>query len=137
MSNNLQELILEEAFSTIFTSEPQSDLSYLEILKSVDSAQNKFEDYKLYPCFEYGGNEDEHLVSDIRGLEESLQAFVDRITTKQSNYKLEIVITECDLEDFNNIVYNNKNIHWSYPLDGVGLIDVEFISEQEDFDRNQ
>jgi hypothetical protein len=137
MNNNLQELILEEAFATIFTSEPQSDLSYFEILKSVDSAQNKFEDYKLYPCFEYAGNDDESLVSDIRGVEELLQDFADRITTKQSNYKLEIVITEGHLEDFKNVVYSNTNMRWKEPLNGVGLIDVEFISGEESFQRGQ
>jgi len=137
MNNNLKELILEEAFATIFTSEPQSDLSYFEILKLVDSAQNKFEDYKLYPCFDYAGNDDESLVSDIRGVEELLQDFADRITTKQSNYKLEIVITEGHLEDFKNVVYSNTNMRWKEPLKGVGLIDVEFISGEESFQRGQ
>ena len=135
--NNIQELILEEAFANIFTSEPQSNLSYLEILRSVDTGNSSFADHKLYPCSEYAGNEDKHLVSDIRGLEETLQAFVDRLTTKQSNYSLEIVITEDDLENFKEIVYGNTNIRWREPLEGVGLINVEFISSEESFQRGQ
>ena len=135
--SNLHELVLQEAFGTIFTSEPQSYLSYLEILKSVESGKSEFKDYKLYPCFEYAGNEDEHLVSDIRGLEENLQAFVNRLTNKQSNYNLEIVITECDLEDFKDVVYSNKSVKWSYSIDGVGDVEVEFISEDEAHQRNQ
>ena len=135
--SKLQELVLEEAFGTIFTSEPQSYLSYLEILKSVDSGKSEFKDYKLYPCFEYAGNEDEHLVSDIRGLEENLQAFVNRLTNKQSNYNLEIVIREGDLKDFKGVVYDNQNIKRTEPLEGIGLINVEFISGEENYQRNQ
>ena len=137
MNNNIPELILEEAFANIFTTGPQSHMSYLEILKSVDTGNNSFADYKLYPCFEYAGNEDEHLVSDIRGLEENLQAFVNRLTNKQSNYNLEIVIREGDLKDFKGVVYDNQNIKRTEPLEGIGLINVEFISGEENYQRNQ
>ena len=42
MNNNIQELILEEAFATIFTSEPQSNMSYLGIFESVDTGNSDF-----------------------------------------------------------------------------------------------
>ena len=45
--------------------------------------------------------------------------------------KIELAIDESDLKGFEDIVYKNKNIHWHVPLKGVGLVDIEFISEDE------
>jgi hypothetical protein len=51
--------------------------------------------------------------------------------------KLEIVIIESDLEDLKRIVYENSNIHWEESLDGVGLIDIELISQDESVQREK
>ena len=51
--------------------------------------------------------------------------------------KLVIELTECDLEEFKNVVYNNKSLKWDYTIDGVGDVEVEFIPEDEAFQRNQ
>ena len=60
-----------------------------------------------------------------------------RLTNKQSNYNLEIVIREGDLKDFKGVVYDNQNIKRTEPLEGIGLINVEFISGEENYQRNQ
>ena len=51
--------------------------------------------------------------------------------------KLVIELTECDLEEFKGVVYNNESVKWSYIIDGVGDVEVEFISEDESIQRNQ
>lgn len=49
--------------------------------------------------------------------------------------RLEVVITESDLEDLKRIVYENSSIHWEKSLDGVGFIDIELISQDEYIQR--
>lgn len=50
--------------------------------------------------------------------------------------KLEIEITESDIELFKDIVYKNKSVTWEYQLDSGEPIKVEFISEEEKEQRD-
>jgi hypothetical protein len=51
--------------------------------------------------------------------------------------KLEIQITENDIEEFKEMLKYNTTITWQYKTDDDKLIDIEFMSEDECFQRRQ
>ena len=50
--------------------------------------------------------------------------------------KINIPITECDLEELKDVVYSNSTIHWSFDTEEGETIQVEFMSEDELEQRN-
>ena len=45
--------------------------------------------------------------------------------------EINIPITEYDLEEFKDIVYNNSSFDWSFTTDDGNTIQVNFMSEEE------
>ena len=45
--------------------------------------------------------------------------------------EINIPITEYDLEEFKDIVYNNSSFDWSFTTDDGNTIVVNFMSEEE------
>ena len=60
-----------------------------------------------------------------------------RFYTCPERMKIEVEITEGDIELFRDIVYNNDTLDWQYDTAEGVPIDVEFISEDELEQRNR
>jgi len=51
--------------------------------------------------------------------------------------KIEVVVTEDDLECFKDVVYHNNSMIWQYNLENGEPVDIEFVSEDESSQRGQ
>ncbi|BCD92254.1 hypothetical protein fh0823_23930 [Francisella halioticida] len=79
---------------------------------------------------------DSHTGAEYRGMIDGFELLLEKLKALSVDQpKIELVITEHDLEEFKGIVYHNDNMHWSADLDNVGAVDVEFISQDEYLQR--
>lgn len=77
---------------------------------------------------------DSHTRAEHAGYQGAFDELLEELKVcKSSEYvgKHEIVLAENDLEDFKNVVYGNENITWLEHIEGVGKVDIEFISLDE------
>lgn len=51
--------------------------------------------------------------------------------------RIEIPITEYDLEELKKIVYENEVVEWTFPADDGEDIEIHLMSEEEYDKRNQ
>ncbi len=59
---------------------------------------------------------------------------VFEVNTVRTQSKVEVPITECDLELFKGCAYDNSTFDWTFPDQHGNQINVEFMS-QDEFDQ--
>lgn len=69
------------------------------------------------------------LIDEIEALADTVERALKDIAPK-----VEVPITECDLDMFNEVVYSNNTFSWTFPDQYDNQVNIEFIS-QDEFDQ--